>query len=61
MNEEIQTYAICEKAKESFKQEALASWKACQETGLYLQNAQVQAWLYNWESEPKKEDLLCHE
>ncbi len=61
MHEAIQDYVTREEAKESFKQEAIASWKAYQETGLHLKGAEVQAWLNSWGSNPKKEDPSCHE
>ncbi len=60
MHEEIQDYVAREKAKKNFKQEAIASSKAYQETGLHLKGAEVQAWLNSWGSNPKKEDPPCY-
>lgn len=61
MNEAIRDYVTREEAKESFKQEALASWKAYQETGLHVESAEVQNWLNNWGTKSKKEKPSCHE
>jgi len=59
MREAIHDYVVREEAKESFKQEALASWKAYQETGRHLTGQEVRDWLNTWgtdkeESEPPK-------
>ncbi|WP_422110712.1 hypothetical protein [Burkholderia multivorans] len=35
-------------ARESFKQEASASWTTYQETGLHLTGEEVRAWLRTW-------------
>jgi len=37
-----------QKKKESFKQEALASWAAFQETGRHLTGKEVHDWLNHW-------------
>ena len=60
MYEEIQDYVARGEAKEIFKQEAIASSKAYQETGLYLKGVEPQTWLYSW-WDLKKEDPSCHE
>ena len=36
------------KARESFKQEALASWAAYQETGRHLTGEEARAWISSW-------------
>lgn len=41
----IQQYVEREEACESFKQEALASWAAYQETGRHLNGQEVRTWL----------------
>lgn len=51
MCEAIREYIDREEKKESFKQEALASWKAYQETGKHLTAQEVQNWLQTWGSE----------
>ncbi len=48
MREAIQQYVEREEARESFKQEAVASWAAYQETGLHLTGQEVRVWLNNW-------------
>lgn len=37
-----------EEARESFKQEALASWAAYQETGRHLTAQETRTWLNSW-------------
>lgn len=61
MSEAIRDYVTREEAKESFKQEAIASWKAYQETGLHVQGTEVRDWLNHWGAKPKKEKPSCHE
>ena len=48
MHEAIQQYVEREEARESFKQEALASWTAYQESGRHLTGQEVRAWLNTW-------------
>ena len=48
MLEAIEQYVEREEARESFKQEAMASWAAYKETGRHLTGAEVSAWLNNW-------------
>ena len=57
----ILEYVDREEARESFKQEALASWDAYQETGLHLTGQEVQAWLQTWGTAKEKELPPCHE
>jgi len=45
MREAIVQYVAREEARESFKQEAMASWSEYQETGLHLTGPEVGAWL----------------
>lgn len=61
MNQAIADYVTREEAKESFKQEALASWKAYQETGLHVKGTEVQTWLKSWGITSKKDKPSCHE
>jgi len=61
MREAIRDYIEREEAKESFKQEALASWKAYQETGKHLTGKEVSDWLGTWGTEHEKEIPECHE
>ncbi len=61
MREAIRDYVEREEAKESFKQEALASWKAYKETGKHLTGKEVRDWLDTWGTEHEKEIPECHE
>lgn len=59
MREAIAQYVDREEARESFKQEALASWKAYQETGMHLTGQEVSAWLNTWGTEAEKAFPEC--
>ncbi len=61
MHEAIQQYVEREEARESFKQEALASWTAYQDTGRHLTAQEVRAWLNTWGTEAAVELPKCHE
>ena len=60
MLEAIQQYVEREEARESFKQEALASWTAYQETGRHLTGQEVGTWLNAWGTEEEKAVPECH-
>jgi len=61
MKEAIRDYVVREESRESFKQEALASWKAYQETGEHLTGEEVRGWLKDWGADNNKEIPPCHE
>ncbi|WP_287788099.1 CopG family ribbon-helix-helix protein [Acidiphilium sp.] len=61
MREAIRDYVVREEARESFRQEALASWSAFQDTGRHLTDEEVQAWLTSWGSDAEAEPPECHE
>ncbi len=61
MREAIQQYVDREEARESFKQEALASWTAYRETGRHLTVGEVRAWLSAWGSPAETRLPECHE
>ncbi len=61
MCEAIREYVAREEAKESFKQEALLSWTAYQETGQHLTNMEVRDWLKTWGAEKELDIPECHE
>lgn len=61
MREAIQDYVEREEAKESFKQEALASWTAYQETGRHLSGQEVRDWLNTWGGSGDSQAPSCHE
>jgi len=60
MLEAIQQYVDREEARESFKQEALASWAAYKETGRHLTGTEVRNWLNTWGSDDEKAVPECH-
>jgi len=57
----IRDYVEREEARESFKQEALASWTAYQETGHHLTGQEVREWLTDWGTDRETELPECHE
>ncbi len=61
MREAIREYVEREEARESFKEEALASWTAFQETGRHLSGEELRGWLNTWGSESEKELPDCHD
>jgi len=61
MRKAIRDYVEREEARESFKQEALASWTAYQETGQHLSSQQTREWLNTWGTEKETEIPECHE
>lgn len=61
MREALSQYVEREEARESFKQEALASWKAYQETGQHLTGAETRDWLKTWGTEEESELPKCHD
>ncbi len=61
MREAIRDYVEREEAKESFKQEALASWTAYQQTGRHLTGDEVRDWLDTWGSDKGTLITECHE
>ncbi|MDP2186670.1 MAG: CopG family ribbon-helix-helix protein [Pseudomonas sp.] len=61
MLEAIKQYVQREEARESFKQEALASWAAYQESGRHLSVAEVRTWLNTWGTDDEKTVPECHE
>ena len=61
MREAIQQYVDREEARELFKQEALESWQAFQETGRHLTGEEAREWLSNWGRESEAEIPGCHE
>ena len=61
MREAIAQYVEREEARETFKQEALASWAAYQETGRHLTGQEVRSWLNTWGTEAETELPQCRE
>ena len=61
MREAIEQYVEREESRESFKQEALASWAAYQETGRHLTGQEARTWLAKWGVEDEAAAPECHE
>jgi len=61
MCEAIAQYVAREEARESFKQEAMASWTAYQETGQHLTGSEVQTWLNTLGTKAATALPECHE
>jgi predicted transcriptional regulator len=61
MREAIAQYVEREEARESVKQEALASWTAYKETGRHLTGEEVRAWLNTWGTDDERAVPECHE
>ena len=61
MREAILEYVEREESRERFKQEALLSWSAYQETGLHLTGEDVHKWLNTWGTDQDAEPPSCHE
>lgn len=60
MREAIKDYVDREELRESFKQEAINSWKSYQETGRHLTREEVSGWLEKWGADEKNEIPQCH-
>jgi predicted transcriptional regulator len=61
MLEAIQQYVEREEARESLKQEALASWAAFKEDGQHLTGEEVRAWLNTWGTDDERAMRDCHD
>jgi predicted transcriptional regulator len=61
MREAIREYVEREEARETFKEEALASWTAFQETGRHLSGEELRDWLETWGSDAEKGPPDCHD
>ena len=57
----IRDYVEREESRESFKQEAMQSWKNYQETGQHLSNQEVTNLLDTWGTDKDAEAPECHE
>jgi predicted transcriptional regulator len=60
MREAIAQYVARDEARESFKQEALASWTQYQETGRHLTGKETRAWLNTWGTAAETKPPKCH-
>ena len=61
MREAIHQYVEREEARESFLQEALASWAEYQQSGQHLTGNEACNWFRSWSSESGDEAPACHE
>jgi len=61
MREAIRQYIDREEARESFRQEALASWAEYRETLLHLTGAEVRDWINKWGTDAEAEPPTCHD
>lgn len=61
MPEAIQQYVEREEARESFSQEALASWAEYLTTGQHLSGDEVRHWLRGWGGESQAEPPARHD
>ena len=61
MREAIAQYVAREEARESFKQEAMDSWTAYQETNRHLTGQELRRWLDTWGTETETALPECHE
>ena len=59
--EVIQQYGDREEARESFKQEAEASWVEFQATGMHLTGDETRAWLRTRGTDAETEVPPCHD
>ncbi len=60
MREAISEYVTREELRESFKQEALDSWKEYQETSLHITLEETREWLKTWGTENETGPPECH-
>jgi predicted transcriptional regulator len=61
MRQAINDYVNREETRESFKQEALASWKSYKATGQHLTGQEVKDWLKTWGTDQETTIPECHE
>ena len=61
MREAIREYVEREESRERFKQDALLSWSAYQETGRHLTAPEVDNWLSKWGTPDETTPPPCHD
>ena len=61
MLEAIRQFVEREEARESFREEALASWQHFRETGEHLTAEEARAWLATWGTEDEQPAPACHD
>lgn len=60
MREAIEQYVTREEQRQSFRQEALDSWREYKETGLHVTGDEVDAWLAELEAGNDIDPPTCH-
>lgn len=60
MLDAIQQYVDKEEARQTFKDEALASWSHYQETGQHLTGEEIHDWLDTWGTKDETDNPPCH-
>jgi predicted transcriptional regulator len=61
MHEAIAQYVEREEARESFRREALESWRAFRETGAHVDGSELGAWLDTWGTDAERDAPACHD
>jgi predicted transcriptional regulator len=61
MREAIRQYVEREEARESFKNEASASWATYQENGRHLIGQEIADWLNSWGTDAPSAPPSCHD
>jgi predicted transcriptional regulator len=61
MKEALRQYLERESAAEQLRQETLKSWDEYVQTGLHVNEEQVNTWLDSWGSENETEPPSCHD
>ncbi len=61
MREAIKQYVDREESRDSFRQEALDSWTAYNETGRHLTGEEMRGWLAQWGTATEGALPACHD
>ena len=61
MREAIRQYVEREEARESFQNEASASWATYQENGRHLTGQEIEDWLNSWGTDATSAPPSCHD
>ncbi len=61
LREAVSQFVEQEEKREQLRQDALASWTECRDTGLHLTGEEVTGWLDTWGTENEQEAPQCHE
>ena len=61
MREAIRQYVEREEKRACLRNDVLAAWQECQETGMYAPSEDVLAWLATWGEDSETTAPACHE